>query len=221
MPKSTLAEKRDVPTRILEAAKEVLLERGPRSVTSARVADLADVSQTTMFKYFHDGMSEVLAATYEAAWSDINDYLMMRSFENPPTGDSLEDLINEIAALGDLANDPKLRSAAQLAFVYFRRPLLLGADTDSPSQTRFEQRVERLCERYVASSEPGSERDPVGLRQLLVNFAVSWFFLKLFSDGVSELSENDLRAGARNLITGYQRPVAEGSSSKLGSEAGR
>jgi len=216
MSKSSSVDNRDLPTRIVHAAREILLEGGPRDVKSARVAEVAGVSQTTMFKYFDEGVADVLTATYDSAWGEINDFLMLRSFEHPSSGDPLMDLVSEVAALGDLADDPRLKDAAQVAFIYFRRPLLLGADVASPNQERFENRIERLCERYSAAA-PDSDVDPVALRQLLVNFAVSWFFLHLFGDEASRLTEEDLRQGVRNLVRGFKATVTESDSTQLGS----
>jgi AcrR family transcriptional regulator len=85
--------------RLLDAADEVLAEEGAAALSTVRIAELADVSVASLYRYFPDkeAIAEELALRY---WDELSDLIagVADAAEREPLADPFAAVIDALAA---------------------------------------------------------------------------------------------------------------------------
>ncbi|WP_421121708.1 TetR/AcrR family transcriptional regulator [Aquihabitans daechungensis] len=206
---------RPLAERVHSAVVSLLLENGMRSLRTADIARRAQTAESTLFRHF-DGLSDILAQTYDRSWALLNGRLSQATFDDPGLGDASELLLRDLRELWALRSDPELREVAMFAFLFLRRRQeILVDDEPAPEQVRFEARIQRLCERLVTEGgSTGPTRSPELLRELILNYAatvwLTWYCMPVDSDdltGEHDLTPDEAQLGALVLLDRFGRTV--------------
>jgi AcrR family transcriptional regulator len=94
------AHKRATRTAILEAAKRLVAENGFEATTVREIADAAQVTERTFYRYF-DGKAELIADEARAWVDRLGDAIRERPPEEPPlpaVARAMEQLVSQIRA---------------------------------------------------------------------------------------------------------------------------
>lgn len=170
----------DADAAILEAALDLLIERGAEATSIEQVARRAGVTRATVYRRFPD-KTQLLIATIEAAYGD------------PPPTPEIRDVEHLLVGWASVLGNPRQRRLLrrlygaiedfpELARAYQR---LFGEQRDQARRTVFEQARDR--------GQFPADTDPEVLLDLLTG--ASWQHLAVHPDtGTAEDAERFLRA---------------------------
>jgi len=211
--KLSLADTRPVGDRVVSATMELLLLRGTRKLRTADIAEYADTTESTVFRYFKN-LDAILAATYQRAWRGVNEVVSDAAFGRPFSADPQQALLGDMAALWSMKDDPEQARAATVAFLFLRRRgEILGSSSEAADEEiRFQRRLDQLCSSIVKAEAPSDEeteaRQSTLLATLIMNYSASvwmtWFCMPFGSEEVTDwqhdLSADEAQLGVLILI---------------------
>jgi AcrR family transcriptional regulator len=206
-------QSQDQRERVLEVCLEKVLRYGPNGVEVKRIAEDANVSQSTFFRLFSD-THELLAAFWPWCWQQFNAHLKERSWNDVPTIEPTTALLRQFDYIWDLhemsvwrdedVDKDRMRGIAFLCFLYYRRPHELAAPGEvivaSEEQRQFENKVLQLCESVVVNAEvKGADARllQVTVMSWCASVLMTWQYLP---DGLSEITPIYAGHGLRNMV---------------------
>lgn len=153
-----------------------------KTASSRNIAALADITESTLFRYFPKDSMGVVEAGLEWCWSQMIERLAYSDFENPDSDGPQTVLQRDFRAMWGMWDSPLPRLAATGALLEFRRsdelrandPALDGAS----SRAKFEARMGNSCARLLENPEHGK-----ALVTILTNYAAAVWFAWLKDEG--------------------------------------
>jgi len=168
---------------------ELLLEVGARNLRTALIAERAGITESTLFRHYSGGLGQILRATYDWCWDEVNRAVMRSQFASPGVG-ARQILLSDTDAIWRMRDDPETAVAAYCAFLFARRRQELDIDEPCHEQELFEKRLFGLCQLIVRDQGLNDSTRPGLITSLVTNYIatvfLTWFAMPVGSADVTE-----------------------------------
>lgn len=149
--------------------------RGLAGVKTARIAELAGTTESTLFRHV-DSRDHLVAQSVDWCWSVLNERLARKSFEHAiATSSPQEVVLNDCRAILEMYDDDLGRLCGTGVFLSFRRSEALVGEFDHSHQERFTKRLNSLCDQLMVDCDRSDDSAAVIGTFVTNSLATVWF----------------------------------------------